>query len=367
MRQPLLALSLLLAAATAFGSANDDLLAAAPKGDAAAITVALQGGASADAVDANGITALMFAVASGNAEAVSKLLDAHANIDAHAGTERLTALDIALDRQQWNMAEQLLARGASLAESITGKDDVVHKLLELAPVLHPRTLTLVQGAELPSASLFRAVLAQGATTSFTDAQGNTLLMLAAKRHHTTAMAALLAAGVDVRARNAEGDTALSIASGKTEYELMVIGVGLALGQTRDSLMKLVFRPAMKSDESLSTARRLETVKLLLAAHADPNVADTGGNTPLIEATRAGDVELVSLLIAAGAGVNSKNGSGAAPILMAAQFGLQEIAAELIQARVDLGVRDNDGRTPLDVARAGGHEKVAMLLEGATLN
>ncbi|MET0281418.1 MAG: ankyrin repeat domain-containing protein, partial [Steroidobacteraceae bacterium] len=84
-------------------------------------------------------------------------------------------------------------------------------------------------------------------------------------------------------------------------------------------------------------------------------------------TRAGDVELVSLLISAGAGVNSKNGTGAAPILMAAQYGLQEITAELIQARVDLAVRDNEGRTPLDVAKAGGHDKVALLLERATLH
>ncbi|MET0279684.1 MAG: ankyrin repeat domain-containing protein, partial [Steroidobacteraceae bacterium] len=296
--RPLFAILALLASAAVCANGNDDLLAAAPKGDAAAIAAALQAGADANAVDANGISALMFAVASGKADAVSRLLDAHADIDAHAGRERMTALDIALDRQQWNMAEQLLAGGASLTESVTGRDQALHKLLDLSPVLHPRTMTLVQAAELPSPTLFRAVLAQGASTGFVDDKGNTLLMLAAKRHHTTAMAALLAAGADVRVRNAEGDTALSIAAGKTEYELMVIGVGLALGQTRDSLMKLVFRPASKSNESLSTARRLETVQLLLAAHADPNVADAGGNTPLLEATRSGDVELVSLLIGA---------------------------------------------------------------------
>jgi ankyrin repeat protein len=228
-------------------------------------------------------------------------------------------------------------------------------------------MSLVQTVDLPSPGLFRAVLAQGARTDVTDAEGNSLLMLAAKRHHVTALAALLGAGLDVNARNGVGDTPLAIAAGKSEYELMVVGIGLALGQDETSLMRLIFRPAQKSSESAATSRRLEAARLLLAAMANPNVADTGGDTPLMEATRSGDAELVSLLIAAGARVNARSGMGSAPLLLAAQFGLQEIASLLLAARADTTVIDSQGRTPLQLAQAGGHEAVARLLEGKLLN
>jgi ankyrin repeat protein len=367
MRKTFLAACLLLAAGQSLADANGDLFAASLSGDVGALSGALARGADANATDEHGLTALMYCAAVGKPEAVRTLLDARANANAHAAQDGITALDIALDRQQWQAAELLLAQGASLADSATGKERALRKLLDLQPVLHPRTMTLVQTVELPGPGLFRAMLAQGANTAYTDAQGNSLLLLAAKRHHVTALEALVAAGADVSARNAEGDTALAIAAGKSEYELMVIGVGLALGQDRNSLMRLVFRPAPKSDESASTERRLQAARVLLSAKADPNAADGSGNTPLLEATRSGDAELVGMLIAAGARVDARNSAGATPLLLAAQFGLHEIASELLAARADIAVRDSQGRGVLELAQAGGHEKVVQLLEKATAN
>ncbi len=227
-------------------------------------------------------------------------------------------------------------------------------------------MSLVQTVELPSPALFRAVLAQGAQTNFTDADGNTLLMLAAKRHHVTALAALLAAGLDVNARNTAGNSALAIAAGKSEYELMVVGIGLALGPDQASLSRLIFRPAQKSNESAATARRLEASQLLLAARPIRMPRTTAGDTPLLHATRSGDAELVALLIAAGAKVDARNESGNAPLLFAAQFGMREIAATLLDAHADAAVIDGEGRTPLQLARAGGHEAIVKLLEAGRL-
>ncbi len=375
------------------------LMHAAASGDAGLVQLLLDAGARVNArADPNGITALRVAVATGSLEVARQLLAAGADRNdedasgarllftaAGAGSVPLlqllltpeedvdhrraegghTALDVALERHRWAAAQFLLENGATLAASVTGKDGVLRKLLELEPVLQPnRSNSLVQAVEMPSAELFRAVLAQGATTTFRDEKGNTLLMLAALRHHVTGIEALLAAGADVHARNAEGDTALSIASGKSEYELIVAGIGMALGQDRDSLMRVVFRPAAKSHESPSTARRLHIANLLLAARADPNAADGGGNTPLMEATRTGDAELVAMLIGAGAGVNARNRHGSAPVLMAAQFGLQEIASTLLAARADLNVRDAEGKSAVELARASGHDGLAQLLERA---
>jgi ankyrin repeat protein len=236
-------------------------------------------------------------------------------------------------------------------------------LLELEPVVKAGTMSLVQAVELPSPRLFRALLSQGARTDYKDDGGNTLLMLAARRHHVTALAALLAAGLDANARNAAGETPLAIASGKSEYELMVVGIGLALGQDQASLTRLVFRPAQKSNESAATARRLEAAKLLLSAKADPNAADGTGGTPLLQATRSGDVELVRMLISAGAQVDRRDAAGNAPLLVAARYGLQEIAASLLDAHASASLVDAEGHTPLELARAGGHANLVKLLEG----
>lgn len=367
MRRSLLAASLLLAAGPVFSDANGDLLAASLRGDVQGLSGALAQGADANATDEHGLTALMYSAAVGKPDAVRTLLEARADANAHARGDGITALDIALDRQHWQAAELLLALGASLADSATGKSMALRKLLDLQPVLQPKTMTLVQTVELPGPGLFRAMLAQGADTAYRDEDGNSLLLLAAKRHHVTALEALLAAGADISARNARGDTALGIASGKSEYELMVIGVGLALGQDRNSLMRLVFRAAPRSNESASTERRLQAVRVLLGAMADPNAADTQGNTPLFEATRSGDAELVSMLIAAGAQVNARNGAGATPLLLAAQFGLHEIASALLEASADRDARDGEGRSVLEVARAGGHARVVELLERTASN
>jgi ankyrin repeat protein len=325
-------LPLALAAPASLADANFDLLAAAARGDVAGVNSALEQGAE---------------------------------VNARAAGYDVTALDAALERQHWSAAESLLDHGAKLDASAVGTQNAVVKLLELEPVLHPKTRNLVQAVELPSPGLFKAVLAQGARTDIKDDSGNTLLMLAAKRHHVTALEALLAAGLDVNARNAEGDTALTIAAGKTEYELIGIAIGMALSPDRDSLMRLVFRPAQKSDESASTARRVAAAKVLLSAMADPNAADRVGNTPLMEATRSGDAELVAMLIKAGARVDARNESGAVPLLTAAQFGLAEIAAQLIAARADTAVHDNEGHSALEMAKAGGHEKVVQMLEQAS--
>ncbi|MEJ0099607.1 MAG: ankyrin repeat domain-containing protein [Pseudomonadota bacterium] len=327
----------------------------------------LAAGADRNDMDANGSRLLFAAAGNGGVELLDLFLTPGEDINYKRATGGYTALDAALETQHWAAAEHLLAHGATLSASVTGREQALQKLLELEPVVKPGTMSLVQTVELPSPRLFRAVLAQGARTDFTDANGNTLLMIAAKHHHVTALAALLAAGLDVNARNAAGDTPLTIAAGKSEYELMVVGIGLALGQDRNSLMRLVFRPAQKSSESAATARRLEAAQLLLSAMADPNAADTEGDTPLLQATRSGDAELVAMLIAAGARVDVRNESGNAPLLLAAQFGLRDIAAALLDARADTSVTDNEGRTPLELARTGGHDSVVQLLQAKRLD
>jgi ankyrin repeat protein len=61
-------------------------------------------------------------------------------------------------------------------------------------------------------------------------------------------------------------------------------------------------------------------KMLLTHGAQPNLADTAGNTPLHVATIFGHMELVKLLLQHGADVYKKGQYGALPVHMAAREG-----------------------------------------------
>ena len=60
----------------------------------------------------------------------------------------------------------------------------------------------------------------------------------------------------------------------------------------------------------------DTVRALLEAGADPNVANKGGFTPLYWATRAGHVDVVTVLLEAGADPNVANKGGFTPLYWA---------------------------------------------------
>ncbi len=87
---------LALAAAVACAADSDqDLLAAAAKGDAAAVRALLKGGANIESTDKNGRTPLMLAAQHGHAALVSALLEAGAKADAR-DRSGLTAYGLAL-------------------------------------------------------------------------------------------------------------------------------------------------------------------------------------------------------------------------------------------------------------------------------
>jgi ankyrin repeat protein len=113
------------------------------------------------------------------------------------------------------------------------------------------------------------------------------------------------------------------------------------------------------------------VKLLLDKGADVNLADTGGTTALIDATRNGGPEytaIVKLLIERGANVHADND---AAILRAAEYAAPETVRLLLSkgAHVDATDKDSDGDTVLMKAASGASvAKVEMLLSaGAEIN
>ena len=106
------------------------------------------------------------------------------------------------------------------------------------------------------------------------------------------------------------------------------------------------------NDDLSIARRL------IAAGANVNARDGGGNTPLWCASTRAEVEL---LVAHGAIVNSRSNLGRTPLHWAALHDRAEAAAALIAHGADIDVKNDDGLTPLQEAvRLGGGAAAEVL-------
>jgi excisionase family DNA binding protein len=138
----------------------------------------------------------------------------------------------------------------------------------------------------------RALLAAGADANAKDAEGWTALMLVTVKGHLDVARELLKAGADLNARNQKGWTAL--------------------------------RFAVSMDDA-------EALRLLLEAGADLNGQDAEGDTALMQAAREKSMESLKLLLAHGADVNVRNRSGETALKIATSHGHHEIIRALREA------------------------------------
>src|SRR5574341_277086 len=160
---------------------------------------------------------------------------------------------------------------------------------------------------------------------------------------TSAVRSLLAAGVNVNARDPASKTALMAAA--------VNGYA-------------------------------ETVKVLLAAGADVDAADEYGETALmnaafngyvnivdllvekgvnVDAARNGDLRVTDALLAAGADVNARTLDGDTALMMGSAGGYIEIVRALLAMNADVNAKNRFGETAIDVAAEEGHLHVVRLL------
>ena len=91
-------------------------------------------------------------------------------------------------------------------------------------------------------------------------------------------------------------------------------------------------------------------------------ADGAGVAPLLHCCTNGFAELAALLIEHSAIVDGKRAdNGFTPIMIASRNGEVKVVHVLLGARADVGLRDNRGQTALMHAARHGHDKVVQLL------
>ncbi len=190
---------------------------------------------------------MLEAAASGNVEALKRLVEAGASLESpNAAGE--TPLLLAVKNNHLPAAIFLIDAGSSINAQAVNNDSP----------------WLLAGA-LGRTEMLRHMIPKGPDFSLRNRFGGNALIPACERAHVETVKLLLTTKIDVNHVNNLGWTCL--------LEIVILGDG--------------------------GARHVEVAKLVLAAGADPNIADKDGVTPLAHARRKRQAEVARLVEAAG--------------------------------------------------------------------
>lgn len=224
-----------------------------------------------------------------------------------------------------------------------------------------------------------------------DSNGDTPLLLAARKGHDAACKILLELGANIHATNYSGKTPLLYAA--SFGHMLVCRVLLETGALLqwkdtspltslheaarngyDAICKLLLDAGISietRDDSYHTpllsaalSGKEAVVKLLLDEGADTQVMDRNGRTPLSLASYYGNKTVVKLLLDAEANIEAKDNIGYTPLTLATSQGYNNVVKCLLDAGADIESRDNEGLTPLSHAVHGHWDYgiVGLLLE-----
>ena len=296
---PLLAVFLIAAGAAAAG--RPPLVEAAKNGDRDALRALLQKGASVNAAEADGTTALHWASDRDDVESAGLLIRAGARVNA-ANDLGVTPLWTASLNGSEAMVRQLLKAGAN----------------PNAALLAGETPVMV-AARSGSSRVVELLIAKGASLNARGARSQTALMWAVSQKHPDVVKVLLAHGADVHARSdvwsqvmavpphgylpynreipAGGETALMFAArvGDVASAKLLVAAG---ANVNDADAWGVSATTLVAHSGYG-----DVVELLLDKGADPNAAGPGF-TALHAAIMRRDEKMVGALLARGADANA---------------------------------------------------------------
>jgi ankyrin repeat protein len=370
-RSIVFAISLLLTGSSVHaGGPSTPLADAAEKKDRSKVGSLLKQRVDVDAAQADGMTALHWAIYHDDVEMANQLLRAGASVKA---TNRygVTALSLACTNGNNALVESLLKAGADPNVALPGGET------PLMTAARTGTLTTV-----------KTLLARGVPVDAKDeTRGQTALMWAAAEGHADVVQTLIEAGADIRARVPSGFSPLFFAV--REGRLHVVRVLLKAGADANETIPVdgarrrgYGGPAPRAGVSALLLAvmnaHFELAAALLDAGANPN-ADLTGYTPLhaltvVRQPGIGDndpappgsgtmtgLELARQLVAHGANLNARmtkkvnlnntrlNEIGATPFLLAALTADTELMKALASWGADPSLTNVDNSTPLMMA------------------
>jgi len=309
---------------SAYGAGTSPMADAAMRGDKAAVEALIRGKADANALQADGATAIQWAAYRNDLELAQLLIAAGANVNApnHDGA---TPLSLAAENGSAAMIEKLIEAGADPNQRLANGET-----------------PLMMAARNGSVAAIKVLLHHKADVNTKETlRGTTALMWAAEQGHSDAVKALVAGGADLGAAT-EWDTRnsrLNIAPTVQQRAQSAQGAGGLGGFARARTRRAAAGGAASPDDFDDFA----------ALFRGPQIKDGGGLTPLVYAAREGCLECARALVEAGADVNQVTHYGWTALLTATQNRHYQLGRYLLDHGADPNIANKGGWTPLYLA------------------
>lgn len=350
-------------------AADAPLADAAEKADWASVRTLLKNKLDVNAAQADGMTALHWAVYHDHAETAKALLAIGANAKA-ANRYGVTPLTLACTNGSAELVGALLTAGADPNTTLRGGETA---LMTAARTGRPEPV--------------KKLLDAGAKVDAADRKGQTALMWAAADGHAAVIELLTKAGADPKGRLKSGFTPLLFAArgGRIDAVRALLKAGVEANEAIPPERKgggFAPRGGMSALMFAVENGHFELAMVLVKAGADPNDQRSGftplhaltwvrkpnrgddpdGQPPPTGSGKLTSVEFVRELVKAGADVNTrlKTGTtgrgklgmpGATPFLLASKTADLPYMQLLVELGADPSLANNDGCTPL-MAAAG---------------
>jgi ankyrin repeat protein len=217
----------------------------------------------------------------------------------------------------------------------------------------------------------------GAQVNSRTKNGITPLMDASNTGDTEALKYLAEHGAQINLADKDGRTALSLAASQLYDDIVIYlvahdaNIDSRDGEGRTPLMQAIAAGSLLTmqidkDRSVEDASRLSIVNILLEHHADVNLVDKSGWTPLALAAQNNSTEIVTTLINHGANQNIHVPifGGETPIMTAIRNNNLQMLKVLVAAKPDLALANSQGRTALSYARGYRDEEMIEILKQA---
>ena len=361
--------AMLLPSLVGLGAGRSEVADALMRGDKTAALRLIDQKADVNAPQADGATALHWAVFKSDKEMVDALLRAKANPSV-ANREGATPLWLASINGNAGIIAALLDAGAKADE----------------PLPLGRT-PLMAASRTGDVDAMKVLIDRGANVNAKEnIRGTTPLMWAADEGHAPAIQLLIQRGADIKARSNLVERGRGPALGKSNdprKQVAAQGAALAAGQPAPALGAGRADNNGPGNAAAGGARggargqaagggaagagaagggaagAGAAVQTDDAGAAPPTtggggrgqaaVLDGGALTPLVYAVRTDSLDSVKVLLAAGADINQVTGYGWSPLLVATQNRYYKLGAYLLDHGADVNLANKGGWTPLYLA------------------